>query len=36
LVTSSTSRRLVDKDIEKGVEIGIVAGDKGYDDGDNH
>lgn len=28
--------KLVEKDIEKGIEVGTVAGDKGYDDGDNH
>jgi len=29
-------KKLVEKDLRKGVEIGTVAGDKGYDDGDNH
>jgi hypothetical protein len=26
----------VDKDERKGIEVGTEAGDKGYDDGDNH
>ena len=29
-------KKLVEKDLKKGIEIGTVAGDKGYDDGDNH
>lgn len=29
-------RRLVERDIGKGIGVGIVAADKGYDDGDNH
>jgi IS5 family transposase len=29
-------RILVGKDLEKGIEIETVAGDKGYDDGENH
>ena len=29
-------KKLVEKDLKKGIDIGIVAGDKGYDDGDNH
>jgi len=29
-------RDLVEKDLQKGIDVGIVAGDKGYDDGDNH
>jgi len=29
-------KKLVEKDLGKGVEVGVVAGDKGYDDGDNH
>jgi len=29
-------KKLVEKDLRKGVEVGTVAGDKGYDDGDNH
>lgn len=29
-------KKLVDKDLGKGIEVGTVAGDKGYDDGDNH
>ena len=29
-------RKLVEKDLRKGIEVGTVAGDKGYDDGDNH
>lgn len=29
-------RDLVEKDLKKGIDIGMVAGDKGYDDGDNH
>ena len=29
-------KKLVEKDLRKGVKIGTVAGDKGYDDGDNH
>jgi len=29
-------QRLVEKDLEKGIEIDTVAADKGYDDGDNH
>jgi len=28
--------QLVDKDLKKGIEIGTVAADKGYDDGENH
>ena len=29
-------KKLVEKDLRKGIEVGIVVGDKGYDDGDNH
>jgi IS5 family transposase len=29
-------KKLVDKDLIKGMEVGIVAADKGYDDGENH
>ncbi len=29
-------QRLVEKDLEKGIEIDTVAADKGYDDGENH
>ncbi len=29
-------QRLIEKDLEKGIEIDTVAADKGYDDGDNH
>jgi len=29
-------KKLVEKDVGKGIEIGTVAGDKGYDDGENH
>ena len=29
-------KKLIEKDLSKGMEIEIVAGDKGYDDGDNH
>ena len=29
-------KKLVEKDERKGVKVGTVAGDKGYDDGDNH
>lgn len=29
-------KKLVEKDEGKGIEVGTVAGDKGYDDGDNH
>jgi len=29
-------RKLVEKDVEKGIEIDTVAADKGYDDGENH
>jgi len=29
-------RKLVEKDLDKGIKIGAVAGDKGYDDGENH
>ena len=29
-------KKLIEKDLSKGIEVGIVAGDKGYDDGDNH
>ena len=29
-------KKLVEKDLSKGIEIKTVAGDKGYDDGDNH
>lgn len=28
--------KVVDKDINKGIEVGTVATDKGYDDGENH
>lgn len=29
-------KKLVEKDLKKGIRIGTVAGDKGYDDGENH
>ncbi len=29
-------KKLIDKDLNKGIEVEVVAGDKGYDDGDNH
>ena len=29
-------KKLVDKDLSKGIEVGTVAADKGYDDGGNH
>ena len=29
-------QRLVEKDLEKGLEVDTVAADKGYDDGENH
>jgi len=29
-------KKMVEKDEGKGIEIGTVAGDRGYDDGDNH
>ena len=29
-------RKLVDKDSSKGIEVGTVAADRGYDDGENH
>lgn len=29
-------KKLVEKDEGKGIEVGTLAGDKGYDDGDNH
>lgn len=29
-------KKLIDKDLGKGIELGIVAADKGYDDGENH
>jgi IS5 family transposase len=29
-------KKLIEKDKGKGIEVGTVAGDKGYDDGDNH
>jgi len=29
-------KKLVEKDLRKGIDIGTVTGDKGYDDGDNH
>lgn len=29
-------KKLVEKDLKKGIDIAVVAGDKGYDDGDNH
>jgi IS5 family transposase len=29
-------KKLVDKDLSRGIEIGTVAADKGYDDGENH
>ena len=29
-------KKLVEKDLRKGIEVGTEAGDKGYDDGDNH
>ena len=31
-----TLKKLMEKDRGKGIEVGTVAGDKGYDDGDNH
>ena len=29
-------KKLVDKDLSKGIEVGTVAADRGYDDGENH
>jgi len=29
-------KKLVEKDIEKGIEMGTLTADKGYDDGENH
>jgi IS5 family transposase len=29
-------KKLVERDLKKGIDLGTVAGDKGYDDGDNH
>jgi len=29
-------KKLVNKDLSKGIEVGTVAADKGYDDGENH
>jgi IS5 family transposase len=29
-------KKLVEKDLRKGIEVGTVSGDKGYDDGENH
>lgn len=29
-------QKLVERDMEKGITVGTVAADKGYDDGDNH
>lgn len=29
-------KKLVEKDLEKRLEVGTVTGDKGYEDGDNH
>jgi len=29
-------KKLVEKDLSKGIGVGTVTGDKGYDDGDNH
>ena len=29
-------KETVEKDLSKGIEVGTVAGDKGYDDGDKH
>jgi hypothetical protein len=29
-------KKLVDKDSGKGIDIGTLTGDKGYDDGENH
>jgi len=29
-------KKLVEKDLKKGIDIGIIAADKGYDDGENH
>ena len=29
-------KKLVEKDLRKGIRVGTVAGDKGYDDGENH
>jgi IS5 family transposase len=29
-------KKLVERDLGKGIEVSIVAGDKGYDDGENH
>ena len=30
------SKKLGEKDLSTGIGIGTVAGDKGYDDGENH
>ena len=29
-------KKLVERDLKRGIDVGTVAGDKGYDDGDNH
>ena len=29
-------KKLIEKDLSKGIKVKVVAGDKGYDDGDNH
>lgn len=29
-------KKLVERDLRKGIDIRALAGDKGYDDGDNH
>jgi len=29
-------KKLVERDLKKGIDVGTVAGDNGYDDGDNH
>jgi IS5 family transposase len=29
-------KKLIEKDLSKGIGVEVVAGDKGYDDGDNH
>ena len=28
--------RLIEHDLEQGIEMGVVAADRGYDDGENH
>ena len=29
-------KKVIEKDLRKGIDIGIVTGDEGYDNGENH